>query len=611
MLQIRCKNNNKTKSFPEGTSLLDVYQEFAPELQMPYPVVSAKVNNASQGLKFRLYQNRDVEFLDARQGSGHRVYVRSLCFVLYKAASDVFPGSKLFIEHTISRGYYCNFKKKGGEPLAEGDVERIHERMEEIIALDMPFRRNEATNEEAIRVFAERGFTDKVKLLETSGQIYSDYYMLGDTVDYYYGPLVPSAGYLKVWDVEPYHDGMLLRVPDWNNPLVLAEKVDMPKTYEMFAEKTRWDIIMRLSNAGDVNKAIMKGHASELIQVSEALQEKKIVQIAEEIDRRFRAEENPVRIILITGPSSSGKTTFCKRLSIQLLACGLRPYSISTDDYFVNRVDTPKLPNGDYDFDNIETVEYSLLEDHLTRLMKGERVEVPEYNFVTGKREYNGKKVKLSSDSVLIIEGIHALNPLLTQKIDDSKKFKIYISALTSISLDDHNWIPVRDNRLLRRIIRDYNKGAFTAQQTISQWKNVCEAEDKWIFPFQETADAMFNSALNIEFAVLRTHAEIILSSVPKNCPEYSEAHRLLKFIHYFIPVDDKEIPPQASCVSSWEVQVSNTGSFLLFDVAGKHGTIVDRCHADGILDTALQGTDIAETGFFGYGGNVVHGLFA
>ena len=544
MLQIRCKNNNKTKSFPEGTSLLDVYHEFADELQMPFPVVSAKVNNAPQGLKFRLYQNRDVEFLDARQGSGHRVYVRSLCFVLYKATSDLYPGSKLFIEHTISRGYYCNFKKKGGESLAEGDVERIHKRMEEIIALDMPFRRSEATNEEAIRVFAERGFTDKVKLLETSGQIYSDYYMLGDTVDYYYGPLVPSAGYLKVWDVEPYHDGMLLRVPDWHNPLVLAEKVDMPKTYEMFAEKTRWDIIMRLSNAGDVNKAIMKGHASELIQVSEALQEKKIVQIAEEIDRRFRAEENPVRLVLITGPSSSGKTTFCKRLSIQLLACGLRPYSISTDDYFVNRVDTPKLPNGDYDCDNIEAVEYSLLEDHLTRLMKGERVEVPEYNFVTGKREYNGKKVKLSSDSVLIIEGIHALNPLLTQKIDDSKKFKIYISALTSISLDDHNWIPVRDNRLLRRIIRDYNKGAFTAQQTISQWKNVCEAEDKWIFPFQETADAMFNSALNIEFAVLRTHAEIILSSVPKNCPEYSEAHRLLKFIHYFIPVSDKEIPP-------------------------------------------------------------------
>ena len=544
MLQIRCKNNNITKSFPEGSSLLDVYQEFADELSLPYPVVSAKVNNTPQGLKFRLYQNRDVEFLDAREGSGHRVYVRSLCFVFYKATQDLFPGSKLFIEHTISRGYFCNFKKRGNEPLTDEDVDSIKNRMQEIIDLDMPFRRNEATTEEAIRVFSERGFADKVKLLETSGQIYSDYYMLGDTADFYYGPLVPSAGYLKVWALERYEDGLLLRVPDWNNPSQLAEKVEQPKTFEMFAEKTRWDIIMRLSNAGDVNKAVLKGYASELIQVSEALQEKKIVQIAEEIERRFHREEDPVRIILITGPSSSGKTTFCKRLSVQLLACGLRPYSFSTDDYFVNRVDTPKLPNGDYDFDNIETVDYHLLEDHLTRLMKGERVEIPEYNFVTGKREWNGKKVKLSNDSVLIIEGIHALNPLLTQKIDDSAKFKIYISALTSISLDDHNWIPVRDNRLLRRIIRDYNKGAYTAQETISQWKNVCEAEDQWIFPYQETADVMFNSALNIEFAVLRPHAEIILSSVPKNCPEYEEAHRLLKFIHYFIPVSDKEIPP-------------------------------------------------------------------
>ncbi|MCR5512168.1 MAG: nucleoside kinase [Prevotella sp.] len=544
MLQIRCKNNNVTKSFPEGTSLLDIYQEFADDIKLPYPVVSAKVNNASQGLKFRVFQNRDVEFMDARQGSGHRVYVRSLCFLLYKATQDTFPGSKLFIEHTISRGYYCNFKKKNNETLTDSDVTLIRERMQEIVNMDMPFRRTEATNEEAIRVFAERGFADKVKLLETSGQIYSDYYTLGDTADYYYGPLVPSAGYLKVFGLEPYHDGMLLRVPDWNDPTRLAEKVDMPKTYEMFAEKTRWDIIMRLSNAGDVNKAILKGHASELIQVSEALQEKKIVQIAEDIERRFHAEENPVRLVLITGPSSSGKTTFCKRLSIQLLACGLRPLSFSTDDYFVNRVDTPKLPNGDYDFDNIEAVDYHLLEDHLTRLMKGERVEIPEYNFSTGKREWNGKKLKLAGDTVLIIEGIHALNPLLTQQIENSLKYKIYISALTSISLDDHNWIPVHDNRLLRRIIRDYNKGAFTAQETIAQWKNVCEAEDKWIFPYQETADVMFNSALNIEFAVLRTHAEIILSSVPKNCPEYSEAHRLLKFIHYFLPVSDKEIPP-------------------------------------------------------------------
>ncbi len=544
MLQIRCKNNNVTKSFPEGCSLLDVYQEFADEIRLPYPVVSAKVNNTSQGLKFRLYQNRDVEFLDAREGSGHRAYVRSLCFVLYKATQDLFPGSKLFIEHSLCRGYYCNFKKRSNEPLTDGDVASINQRMEEIIALDMPFRRTESTTEEAIRVFRDRGFSDKVKLLETSGQIYSDYYTLGDTVDYYYGPLVPSAGYLKVWALERYEQGLLLRVPDWNDPSKLAEKMAQPKTFEMFAEKTHWDIIMHLSNAGDVNKAIMRGYASELIQVSEALQEKKIVQIAEEIDRRFHSEQNPVRLVLITGPSSSGKTTFCKRLSVQLLACGLRPISFSTDDYFVNRVDTPRLPNGDYDFDNVETVDYRLLEEHLMRLMKGERVEVPEYNFVTGQREYNGKKLKLGTDTVLIIEGIHALNPLLTRKIEESLKFRIYISALTSISLDDHNWIPPRDNRLLRRIIRDYNKGAFTARQTIAQWGNVLEAEEQWITPFQETADVMFNSALNIEFAVLRTHAEIILNAVPRNCPEYAEAHRLLKFIRFFIPVSDKEIPP-------------------------------------------------------------------
>ena len=550
MLQIRCKNINVTRSFPEGISLLDVYQEFADDIHLPYPVVSARVNNTSEGLKFRLFQNRDVEFLDAREGSGHRVYVRSLSFVLYKATQDVFPGSKLFIEHSLCRGYYCNFRptpnpsRREGRKITDEDVEKIRQRMQEIIALDMPFRRTEATNEEAIRVFAERGFQDKVKLLETSGQIYSDYYTLGDTVDYYYGPLVPSAGYLTVWGLERYEDGLLLRVPDWNHPSVLAEKMPQPKTFEMFAEKTRWDIIMRLSNAGDVNKAVMRGYASELIQVSEALQEKKIVQIAEEIERRFHREKDPVRLVLITGPSSSGKTTFCKRLSVQLLACGLRPVSFSTDDYFVNRVDTPKLPNGDYDFDNIETVEYALLEDHLLRLMQGERVEIPEYNFVTGKREYNGKKLKLGSDTVLIIEGIHALNPLLTKKIPDATKYKIFISALTSISLDDHNWIPTRDNRLLRRIIRDYNKGAYTAQQTIAQWKNVLASEDQWITPFQESADVMFNSALNIEFAVLRIHAEIILTSVPKNCTEYAEAHRLLKFLHYFLPISDKEIPP-------------------------------------------------------------------
>ena len=544
MLQIRCKNNNITKSFPEGTSLLEVYQDYAEELKMPFPVVSAKVNNTSQGLKFRLFQNRDVEFLDAREGSGRRVYVRSLCFVLYKATADLFPASRLFIEHPLSGGFYCNYKKKNGQPLTDDDVKALQQRMQEIIDLDMPFRRTEATTDEALRVFKDRHFSDKVQLLETCGQIYSDYYTLGDTVDYYYGPLLPSAGYLKVWGLERCHDGLLLRVPDKNNPLQLAERIEMPRTFEVFAEKVHWDVIMRLSTAGDVNQAVINGHASELIQVSEALQEKKIVKIAEEIETRFHRKEKPLRLVLITGPSSSGKSTFCKRLSIQLLACGLRPLSFSTDDYFVNRVDTPLLPNGQYDFDNVETVDCQLLSDHLQRLMKGETVEVPEYNFVTGRREYNGKKLCLTDDSVLIIEGIHALNPRLTQGVDDSLKFRIYISALTSISLDAHNWIPTQDNRLLRRIIRDYNKGAYTAQETISQWRNVCEAEDQWIAPFQETADVMFNSALNIEFAVLRPHAELILAAVPRNCPEYAEAHRLLKFLHYFIPISDREIPP-------------------------------------------------------------------
>jgi len=336
---------------------------------------------------------------------------------------------------------------------------------------------------------------------------------------------------------------MLLRVPDSHHPEELAPMVNQPKTFEIFAENLHWNVIMGLSNVGDVNHALLKGNASELIQVAEALQEKKIVNIAEEIDRRMHSD-NPVRIVLITGPSCSGKTTFTKRLSIQLLACGVRPISFSTDDYFVNRVDTPKFPDGTYDFENIEAVDLKLFEKDLKSLLAGEEVEVPVYNFTTGLREYKGKKLKLNDNTILIIEGIHALNPDLTSQIPDELKYKVYISALTSVSLDDHNWIPTRDNRLLRRIVRDYNKGAFTARETISQWPAVCEGEEKWIFPYQENADAMFNSALNIEFAVLRNHAEQILSSVPKNCPEYSESHRLLKFIHYFVPISDKEIPP-------------------------------------------------------------------
>lgn len=543
MIQIRCKNNGITKSFTEGVSLLEVFNAF-PELDFPYPAVSAKVNNSSQGLKFRVWQNRDVEFVDVRDNSGFRAYVRSLCFVLYKATQDVFPDSRLYMEHPISRGYFCNFKKADGQPASEEDVTKIRERMLDIINQDMPFHRTESVTEEAVRIFRDRGLNDKARLLETSGQIYADYYTLGDTIDYYYGALVPSAGYLKVFGIEKYQQGMLLRVPDRKNPTQLAEVEHQPKTFEVFAENVRWNVIMGLQNVGAVNQACLNGNASKLIQVSEALQEKKIVQIAEDINARYHDPKRPVRLVLITGPSSSGKTTFCKRLSIQLMACGLKPVSFSTDDYFVNREDTPKFPDGRYDFENIKAVDNVTMERDLKALLEGKKVEIPEFNFTTGKREYNGKRLQLGEGKVLLIEGIHALNPTLTAQISDEYKYKVYISTLTAISLDDHNWIPTRDNRLLRRIIRDYIKGAFSARETIAQWPSVCEGEEKWIYPYQENADVMFNSALNIEFAVLRLHAEPILASVPKNCPEYSEAHRLMKFIHYFIPVPDKEIPP-------------------------------------------------------------------
>ncbi|MDE6150964.1 MAG: nucleoside kinase, partial [Prevotella sp.] len=431
MLQIRCTNNNQTKSFPEGSSLLEIFPEFG--LDFKYPVISAKVNNTSQGLKFRLWQNRDVEFVDIRNPSGMRAYIRSLCFVLYKAAQDVFPGCKLFIEHPLSRGYYCNFVRnfknitanspENKRGLTKEEVERVRQRMQEIIDLDMPFRRNESPTEEAIRIFKERGFIDKVRLLETSEKVYTDYYTLGDTVDYYYGSLVPSAGYLKVFGLEPYGEGMLLRVPDKDNPGQLAEMTPQPMTFDVYKEQVKWNVIMHLSNVGDVNKACQNGRAPELIQVSEALQEKKIVKIAEEIEQRYREQE--LKVVLITGPSSSGKTTFCKRLSIQLLACGLRPISFSTDDYFVNRADTPLLPNGQYDFDNFETVDHKLLGSHLVQLLEGKDVEVPEYNFTTGMREWNGKKLRIKDKHILIIEGIHALNPRLTENIPDLPLIRI------------------------------------------------------------------------------------------------------------------------------------------------------------------------------------------
>lgn len=542
MVRIFCKNTGTYKEFLEGTPLLDIAPAF--EFDKPYDILAAKVNNVAEGLRFRVFHNRDVEFLDYRTYIGRNFYSRSLCFLLYKATRDLFPESRMTIRRPISKGYFCSVYKNDGSFLTEEDVEAIGARMRELVDENIPFKRKELQIGEAIKIFKESGDLDKVKLLETCGEVYITCYSLDDVTDYYYDELVPSTGYLKTFGVKLCHGGILLRVPDRHHPEDLAPLHEEPKTFEVFAETHKWNWIMGLSNVGDVNESILKGNASDLIQISEALQEKKIVQIAEEIERRHNDPENPVKLVLITGPSSSGKSTVCKRLSVQLKACGLHPISFSTDDYFVNRVDTPKLPDGSYDFDNFDTVDHEYLQKDLVKLLNGEEVEVPEYNFVTGRREFNGKNLKLGERSVLLIEGLHALNPRLTEKVPDKEKFRIFINTITSISLDCHNCIPTSDNRLLRRIVRDYLKGAFTARESIANWPNVRRAEVKWIYPFQENADVLFNSAYLVEFAVLRTHAERILATVPKNCPEYSEAHRLLKFLHYFVPVSDKEIPP-------------------------------------------------------------------
>lgn len=540
MVKIFCKNTGTYKEFQEGTMLLDMINEF--DFEKPYEIIAARVNNVAQGLKFRVYHSRDIEFLDYRTYSGRNVYSRSLCFLLYKAALDIFPDCKVVMRRPISKGFFCSIDKCDGNPLSARDIDLIKARMREIVEEDIQFHRHEVQIAEAIDVFRKLGHFDKVKLLETCGEVYISYYTLGGTADYYYDVLVPSSGYLKIWDLTPYRNGALLRVPDRHHPEQLAPFHEQPKTFEVFSETIKWNRIMGLDNVGDVNKACLDGKATDLIQVAEALQEKKIVQIAEEINKRYRSPQK-VRIVLITGPTSSGKSTFCKRLSVQLMTCGLHPISFSTDDYFVNRLDTPKLPDGSYDFDNFDTVDHAQLQKDVLRLISGETVEVPEYNFVTGIREYNGKSLKLEEGSVLLIEGLHALNPKLLDNISDSEKFKIFINTITSYSLDDHNCIPTSDNRLLRRIVRDFNKGAFTARETISNWPNVRRAEVKWIYPYQEDADVLFNSAYLVEFAVLRSHAERILATVPKNCPEYSEAHRLMKFLHYFIPVSDKQIP--------------------------------------------------------------------
>ena len=438
MVNISCVNTGTVKSFPEGLSLMEILKSFETELNSEYPIIAAKVNSVTQGLKYRAFNSRKVEFLDYTSYAGRSVYCNSLCFLLCKAAQDEFPQCRVVLRRPISKGYFCSIDKGDGSPLTDDDLLRITDRMNVMVKEDIPFRRHEVLVDEAIDLFRTLGYDDKVKLLETSGDVYVNYYTLGNTPDYYYEALLPSTGYLKLWSLTMYRHGLLLRVPDRHDPDQLAPFVEQPKTFDVFAENLRWNRIMGLENVGDVNHACQRGEASDLIQIAEALQEKKIVQIAEEINRRAADPVNPIRLVLITGPSSSGKSTFCKRLSLQLKACGIRPISFSTDDYFVNRLDTPRLPNGEFDFDNFDTVDHRYLQSDVLKLMAGETVDVPEYNFVTGLREFNGKKLKLEPGSILLIEGIHALNPRLTDQIDDSEKYRIFINTITSISLDDH-----------------------------------------------------------------------------------------------------------------------------------------------------------------------------
>ena len=539
MLQIYCKNNNLTKEFPVGSSLLDIYSGL--DLNMPYGPVSAKVNNKVEGLNFRVYYNKDVEFLDITNPSGMRTYVRSLCFILVKAVKDLYPTGSISLEHPVSKGYYCHLHLD--RSIGLDDVSRIKQRMKELIAADLPFERIECHTEKAVGLFRSQGMEDKVKLLQTSGQLYTFYYRLEDCIDYYYGSLVPSTGYIRQFDIVKYYDGLLLRIPDRQHPEKLEEVVKQEKMLEVFQEYRRWNQILGISTVGDFNIACNAGHATDLINVSEALQEKKITQIADEITHRNQNGQR-VKLILISGPSSSGKTTFSKRLSIQLMTNGMKPYPISLDDYFVNRENTPKDENGNYDFESLEALDRPFFEAQLKDLLDGKEIELPRFNFTTGRREMSGNKLKIDEHMVLILEGIHALNPALTPNIPAENKFKIYVSALTTILLDNHNYIPTTDNRLLRRIIRDYKYRNYSAEETISRWGSVRKGEDKWIFPYQEYADAMFNSALLFELAVLKDYAEPILRKVPNNRPEYSESHRLLRFLEYFVSVPDQEIPP-------------------------------------------------------------------
>ena len=534
-IQIRCKNNKKSQKVEIGSTLFDVFSAF--DLKMTHGPVSARVNNKVEGMHYRVYNSKDVEFLDMTSASGSRAYTRTLFFVLCKAVQDIYPNTDVVIDIPVSNGFYVDIRL--GRPVVDEDVNILRRRMQEIIDSKMPIRRFTVPTEEAIALFQEKGDVEKVKLLRTSGSIYTTYYKIGEYVDYYYGTLLTNTSQLYLFGLEKYYDGMLLRIPSVSNPDELGEMTRQDKMFDIFKEHHRWQEILGIRTVGDFNQAIDAGHATDIINISEALQEKKLAKIAEEI-----ASRKGVKLVLLAGPSSSGKTTSCKRLSIQLAVNGLKPLQISLDDYFVDRDKTPKDENGDFDFESIYALNLDLLNEQFNALFRGEEVELPKYDFPSGKSVKSGKKLKLEPNNVLVVEGIHALNPELTAHVPEEQIFRVYASALTTILLDNHNYIPTTDNRLLRRIIRDYKYRGVSAQETIRRWPSVRSGENKWIFPFQENADAMLNTAMLYELSVLKMQAEPLLQQVPENCEEFAEAYRLLKFLKYFKGIPYNNLPP-------------------------------------------------------------------
>ena len=535
-ITIYCKNNNTYKDVPIGSSLLDIYTAVGAPLR--YRPMNAQVNNKTESLNFRCWQPKDIEFIDYTQLSGLRTYVRSLCHIFSKAVYDIWPTATLNLEHPVSKGYYCVIHN--GKNIDLETIEKIKKRMWELIDADLPFLHKSVRTVDAAVLFRERGMNDKARLIETAGLPYTSYYELEGYINFFYGCLTPSTGYIQLFDLEPYMDGVLLRIPKQTDPMELQPVIKQDKMFEAYKEHLTLQRTVGLDNVGDLNLAIEKGRSQDIILVSEAMQEKQVAKIAEKIADGYK---EGIRIVLISGPSSSGKTTFCKRLQVQLTTNLLHPVGISLDDYFLNREDTPKDEHGEYDFESLYALDLPYFNKDLKKLLSGEEIELPSFNFESGRRIFKGKKLKLRENSILVIEGIHALNPELTEFIDDKYKYQVYVSVLTSISLDNHNWIPTTDNRLLRRIIRDYRFRGYSAEDTINRWPSVRRGEDKWIFPYQENADAMFNSAMLYELAALRKYAEPILAQVPESNKANAEAYRLLRFLRYFNYIPTEELP--------------------------------------------------------------------